>query len=145
MAEKVPSIGVAAYVAIGTVTTFTELCTLGVSGGGAEASVVELEPCLNETEVTQTVDLPKNKTITVQYKKEAGASGLSQLLHAATKARTTVKLAIKYPLSTVIYGRRDGYITDHDDDGTSRPNHLACTMTVIPTGDWTYSTTAPAT
>ena len=146
MAEKTPSIGIAAYVAIGTSTTFTELCTLSVAGGGAEAGVVELEQCLNETEVTQTTDAAKDKTMTIQYKKLTGTATtvISEQLTAAVKARTTVKLAIKYPTTTTVYGRRDGLLADHDTDSTSRPNHLSNTMVFLPQSAWTYSTTAPS-
>jgi hypothetical protein len=146
MSEKTPSIGIAAYVAIGTTTTFTELCTLGVGGGGAEAAIVELEPCLNETEVTQTVDIPKDKPITIQYKRLTGASAtISDNLKAALKAKTTIKLAIKYPTSTAVYARQDGLLSDHDTDTSSRPNHLTNTMVFLPQSAVTYSTTAPAT
>lgn len=146
MSQKTPSIGIAAYVAIGTTNTFTELCTLGVGGGGAEAAIVELEPCLNETEITQTVDIAKDKPITLQYKRLTGASAtISDNLTAAVKARTTVKLAIKYPLTTAVYARRDGLLSDHDTDTSSRPNHLTNSMTFLPQSAVTYSTTAPST
>lgn len=146
MSEKTPSIGIAAYVAIGTSTTYTELCTIGVGGGGAEAAIVELEPCLNETEITQTVDIAKDLPITVQYKRLTGtAATISDNLTAAVKARTSVALKIKYPLTTTVYGHRTGYVSVHDTDTSSRPNHLTNTMTFLPTSAVTYSTTAPVT
>jgi hypothetical protein len=146
--SKVKSIEMAAYVAIGTTTTFTELCTLNISGGGAEASVVDLEACLNDDEIEQTVDLAKNKPMTIQYKKLVATGGtISDSLVDAVKDRTPVKVRIKYPLTVPVYGARTCFISDHDDDQTSRPNHVTCTMQLIPvagtSGDWTYSTTAP--
>lgn len=144
--SKVLSKGIAAYVAIGTVTTFTELCTMDISGGGVEASLVELEACLNEDVIAQVVDLPKDLPIDITYKKlvSTGAT-ISTNLEAALKAGTTVKLGIKYPLAVAVYGRRDGKLVSHNNDATSRPNHLTCSMQIIPTGDWSYSTVAPST
>jgi hypothetical protein len=148
MSEKKKSIGMAVYVAIGTVTTFTELCTVDVpSGNGAEASVIELEPCLNETEIEQTVDLAKDTPIEMQYKKMVGTATtvISEQLVAAVKARSTVKLGIAYPGSTTVYGRRDGYLVSHNDDAVSRGEYLTCSMSFLPTSAMSYSTTAPAT
>lgn len=144
--SKVLSKGVAAYVAIGTATTFVELCTMDISGGGVEASLVELEACLNEDEITQVVDLPKDLPIDITYKKlVATGATVSNNLEAALKAGTGVKLGVKYPLAIPVYGRRDGSLVSHNNDATSRPNHLTCSMQIIPTGDWSYSTTAPST
>ena len=144
---KVLSKGVAAYVAIGTTTTFTELCTMDISGGGVEASLVELEACLNETTIEQVTDLPKELPVDITYKKLVASGGgqISDLLEAAVRAGSTIKLGVKYPLATTVYGRRDGLIVSHNNDATSRPNHLTCSMQIIPTGVWTYGTTAPAT
>lgn len=141
--SKVLSKGVAAYVAIGTTTTFTELCTMDVSGGGCEASLVELEACLNETDIEQVTDLAKDLPIDVTYKKLVASGGgtISTSLEAAVKAGTTVKLAVKYPLATTVYGRIDCKPVSHNNDATSRPNHLTCSLQLIPTGAWTYNTT----
>ena len=143
--SKVLSKGVTTYVAIGTTTTFTELCTMDISGGGCEASLVELEACLGETEIEQVVDLAKDLPIDITYKKQVttGGGNISTSLEAAVKAGTTVKLGVKYPLATTVYGRVDCLPVSHNNDATSRPNHLTCTLQLIPTGDWTYSTTAP--
>jgi len=90
MSTKTKSIGMAVYVAISTSTSapHTELCTVDVpSGNGAEAGVIELEPCLNETEIEQTVDLAKDTPIEMKYKKLIGTSStISDLLLAAVKA-----------------------------------------------------------
>jgi hypothetical protein len=149
MSNKIKSIGMAAYAAIGTATTFTELCTMDSSGGGKEAGIIELEPCLNETEIEQTVDLPKRKPITVVYKKLVGtAANISTNLLALVGTSTAVKYAVKYPTpnsTAAVYGRVDCLCTDHDDDSVTRGNYLTNTMVLVPTTEWTYSTTAPAT
>ena len=148
MSTKTKSIGMAVYVAISTSTsaTHTELCTVDVpSGNGAEAGVIELEPCLNETEIEQTVDLAKDTPIEMKYKKLIGTTAtISDLLLAAVKARSVVQLAIKYPLTTPVYGKRTGYIISHNDDTVSRGEYLTCTMSFLPTTAATYSTTAPS-
>lgn len=137
------SIGIKTYVAIGTVTTFTELCTLSNTDGGKEAAVFEFEPCLGDTEIVHGVEIPKDLPIEIQYKKKVGAGEISAALDAATGG--TVKLAIKYPLDVPVYGRRDCYLSKHESDASSRPNHLTCSMSLMPFGAWTYSTTAPST
>lgn len=144
--SKVLSKGVAAYVAIGTTTTFTELCTMDISGGGVEASLVELEACLNEDTIEQITDLPKLLPIDITYKKQVASGGgnISTNLEAAVAAGTTVKLNVKYPLSTAVYGKIDCKAVSHNNDATSRPNHLTCSLQLIPIGAWTYNTTAPS-
>jgi len=146
MSVKVKSVGMAAYVAVGTSTTFTQLCTMDVSGGGTEASLQELEPCLNETEIEQIVDLPKDLPVTVVYKRLVGSSAtLSDTLRGLAGTTTTLKLATKYPLTVPVYERQDFNVISHVNDPPSRPNYLTCTMTIIPIGDITLSTTEPAT
>lgn len=137
------SIGITTYVAIGTLTTFTELCTLSNTDGGKEAPIFEYEPCLADTEIEQGVEIPKDLPIEIQYKRRVGASEVSLALENAVGG--TVKLAVKYPHATPVYGRRDCNLSKHENDQSSRPNHLTCSMTLQPYGDWTYSTTAPAT
>lgn len=149
MSTKSKSIGMAVYVAISTSTsaTHTELCTVDVpSGNGAESSVIEHEPCLNETEIEQTVDLAKDTPIELKYKKLIGTSAtVTDNLLAAVKARSVVQLAIKYPLTTPVYGKRTGYLISHNDDTVSRGEYLTCSMSFLPTSAMTYSTSAPAT
>ncbi len=141
--SNVNSIGIASYVAIGTLTTFTELCTVSNSDGGKEAAILEFEPCLNDTTIEQGVDLPKDLPLEVQYKRRVGAAEISTSLLAAVGG--TVKYAVKYPTATTVYGRVDCKLTKHESDSTSRGSHLTASMTLLPTGAWSYSTTAPAT
>lgn len=147
MSTKTKSIGLAVFVSIATNTsgTHTELCTVDVpSGNGAEAGVIELEPCLNETEIEQTIDLAKDTPIDFKYKKLIGTSAtISDNLLAAVKARSIVQVAIKYPLTTPVYGKRSGYLISHTDDNVSRGEYLTCSMSFLPTTIATYTTTAP--
>jgi len=145
MSEKKKSIGMAIYVAIGTTTTFTELCTVEVpSGHGREASIIELEPCLNETIVEQTADLPKETQVEFKYKKLVGTGTvISDSLKAAVGS--TIKIGLKYPGVTTVYGRHDGILVIHTDDTVSRGEYLTCFMCFLPTTNMSYSTTAPVT
>jgi hypothetical protein len=125
-------------------TALSTVCALSVSGGGVEAAAVEIEPCLSDALVLDGPGDAKYKPLTVRYKRNPGSGTISASLETAVLNKTLVRYGQRFPLATPVFGTRDAYIVDHDNDDTDRNQHLACTMTLIPQSNWTFSTVAPA-
>jgi hypothetical protein len=126
-------------------TALATVCALSVSGGGVEAAAVEIEPCLADALVLDGPGDPKYKSLNVRYKRQPGTGTISKTLEDAVLAKSLTRYGQKFPLAVPVYGTRDAFIVDHDNDDTDRNQHLACTMTLIPQSNWTFSTVAPTT
>ena len=140
--------GVTVYINPSTVATATNytLCAISNEGGGREADIIDLEPCLQDLDVQRATQDPKYTAITVQLKEQfSTSSNVSSALEALAGSTTTIRYTKRIPTATPVFMTKEGKIASYIPDAVDRGQDMTATMVIQPTSGWTSSTTAPAT
>jgi hypothetical protein len=140
--------GVTIYFRNSTATTVTSyvLCATSVSGGGVEANVVDVEPCLQDTTIERTTEDAAYTPITMQIKEDFSTSStVSSILEGLVGSTNDVTIIKKVPTSTPVYMSKIGKIVSYIPDDVERGQDMTATMVFQPNSAWTNSTTVPTT
>jgi hypothetical protein len=138
--------GVTVYVNPTTSTANTAyiLCAISNEGGGREADIIDVEPCLQDLIVERTTQDPKYTSITVQLKEAFGtAANVSSAIEALAGSTQEVIYTKKIPLATPVYMRKLGRVVSYIPDAVDRGQDMTATIVIQTTTVWTTSTTAP--
>lgn len=118
-------------------------CLRGLTPAGYERGVVEGDPCLgDEGPELYSGDL-KRTPIVGSMDFTPNEATIENALEAAIAADTTIKMAVKFNLSTPVYMFCTGKLTKLVPASIERDKKYSRDFEFIPTSAWSYSGTAP--
>lgn len=124
---------------------FTAVCATSVDGGGVEASMETLEPCLDDPIVYEYPADPKFAQMTIEYKKDetCDTNNVFSKLEDSCFATELIDVSLKIPLPTPCWATRQAYIMSQIDMAKERNQDMKTSIVLLPQTNWEYSTNAP--
>jgi len=117
-------------------------CIYNVKPPGWERAIVQGEACLaDETAYDETNEL-RITPLEASLQSEPNAT-IQNELESAIASDTSIKFAVKIPLSTPVYMYGVGKVQKIDFDTISRGEEMKRNLAIVLTATPTYSTTAP--
>ena len=135
-----------------------ELCVTALDGGGVEASIEELEPCLADLTVVEFPADVKYSQQTVDYKIVYDVSDIAggsvddsvfALLENDCINRNLISYTVQIPtldaggMPLPIFATRSAYVASQTEQSKERNQDMKVQLTLVPQGNWTYGTTNP--
>ena len=127
---------------------FTQVCAVSIDGGGVEATMETIEPCLDDLVVKEYPADPKFSQITIEYKKDETCDyqNVFSKLEAACLATRKIEVAYKIPIAgAACYATRSAYIMSQTDMTKERNQDMKVSIVLLPQTNWTYSSSEPPT
>ncbi len=126
---------------------FTQVCAVSIDGGGVEASMETIEPCLDDLVVKEYPADPKFSQITIEYKKDETCDydNVFSKLEAACLATRKIEFAYKIPIAGNVpcYAYRSAYVMSQTDMTKERNQDMKVSIVLLPQTNWTYLPTPP--
>lgn len=146
------ALGMRMFLKFETAAVTDEVCLTSLDGGGVEANIEELEPCMSDLTIVEFPGDVKYSQQTLEYKIDYDVTDIAggsvetstfYLMEQACIDRELITYTIEIPTNPVLYASRTAYVASQTEVAKERNQDMKVQAVLVPQTDWAYSATNP--